>query len=140
MQALAFREVDKVFAEQWPNGTERYRPIIALTCMLCCWLVRLGRILGDGFGFWLVFADVQFQTATRLGQPIVWGCFIVLRVGWFIFLVAGWGTFVSLLCVFSLLGKWMWILWWHSDEAPEAGAQGVVTLSMHGCGYYIHRT
>ena len=22
-----------------------------------------------------------------------------------------------------------------SDEAPEAGAQGVVTLSMHGCGY-----
>jgi hypothetical protein len=27
-----------------------------------------------------------------------------------------------------------------SDEAPEAGAQGVVTFSMHGCGYYIHCT
>ena len=69
----------------------------------CMHAVRLGRFLGEA-ACWLFLldADVQFQTATRLGQPIVWGCFIVLRVGWFIFLwrVGGRSFRFSVFCPF----------------------------------------
>lgn len=82
----------------------------------------------------LLLADVQFQTATRLGQSIVWGCVIVLCVGCFIFWWQVGAPFVSL-CFVPFRKMDVDFFWWHSDEAPEAGAQGVVTFSMHGCGY-----
>lgn len=58
------------------NGSERYR-FPSFLHPACC---KAGGDFSEKL--WLFScADVQFQTATRLGQPIVWGCFIVSCAG-----------------------------------------------------------